>query len=99
MKLPFVASPDWWDEAECRIGHRHVSEFYPLDGDATEPLKACAVCPVRMSCLEEGLVEEWGVWGGHTAGERRRIGLLLEQGTPLTTASQTIEARRYAHGR
>lgn len=33
----------------------------------------CATCPVRARCLEFGLGEEHGVWGGTTERERRNL--------------------------
>lgn len=36
--------------------------------------KMCKVCPVRRECLKAALSgeEDWGVWGGYTAPERKR---------------------------
>lgn len=36
-------------------------------------LAVCAGCPVRPECLEYGLSERFGVWGGTTEGKRRHI--------------------------
>lgn len=33
----------------------------------------CFGCPVADECLEVGLREEYGVWGGLTTKERRRL--------------------------
>lgn len=33
----------------------------------------CVPCPVRSECLAEGLKERFGVWGGTTPKERRRL--------------------------
>lgn len=33
----------------------------------------CLGCPVRLECLEEGMVERYGVWGGTTPKERRKL--------------------------
>jgi WhiB family redox-sensing transcriptional regulator len=33
----------------------------------------CARCPVTEPCLEAGLAEEWGIWGGVDASERGRM--------------------------
>ena len=42
---------------------------------AEEAKSICAICPVRLSCLEHALSsrERDGVWGGTTEKERRRI--------------------------
>jgi hypothetical protein len=36
--------------------------------------KLCAGCPRREACLLAG-AGEFGVWGGTTSGERKRLGL------------------------
>lgn len=33
----------------------------------------CKECPVRELCLEEGLTEEFGVWGGYDELERQAL--------------------------
>jgi WhiB family redox-sensing transcriptional regulator len=33
----------------------------------------CAGCQVRADCLEAGLEEKYGVWGGTSARERARL--------------------------
>lgn len=34
----------------------------------------CASCPVRVQCAEYGMKHEvYGIWGGITEGERRRV--------------------------
>lgn len=37
--------------------------------------KYCVPCPVRAECLEEGMKERIGVWGGTTPLERRKLRL------------------------
>lgn len=46
-----------------------TSEFY------NEAREICASCPVRLECLEFALArkERFGMWGGLTPIERRRI--------------------------
>jgi WhiB family transcriptional regulator, redox-sensing transcriptional regulator len=64
---------DWQDHAECRGAH---GVFFPGRGEDTRALKAiCASCPVRECCLDHALAngEKWGVWGGTSERERRRI--------------------------
>jgi hypothetical protein len=41
-----------------------------MTDDARE---ACDHCPVRAECLEFGLYEHFGIWGGRTYRERVRI--------------------------
>jgi WhiB family redox-sensing transcriptional regulator len=50
--------------------------FYPIRGEATAPAKAvCRDCIVRVDCLEFALDnrEKFGVWGGLSERERRRV--------------------------
>lgn len=52
------------------------SLFFPERGQSNTKAKAiCAGCPVREPCLEDALVrgEEFGIWGGLTETERRKI--------------------------
>ena len=49
----------------------------------------CVSCPLRAKCLDYAtFAEEYGVWGGTTAGERK----FLRAGKPLFT----LEERRFA---
>lgn len=67
----------WWDDAACReIGG---DSFYPEQGESNaEAKRICFRCPVRAECLEEALGHHktyggWGLWGGVTEDERRRM--------------------------
>jgi len=52
--------------ADVRIFYRR--------GTNTAPMALCAVCPARKECLSHALqYEEFGVWGGTTAKERRQM--------------------------
>ena len=50
--------------------------------------EVCATCPVRRDCLQDGLSEEWGIWGGFTRAERERgqkiLGTWIEDEQGLT---------------
>jgi hypothetical protein len=49
----------------------------------------CVSCPLRAKCLDYAtFAEEYGIWGGTTAGERK----VLRAGKPLFT----LEERRFA---
>lgn len=68
----------WYQQAACRgMGPKL---FFPeigsdAQGDAWEAKKVCAGCPVRTECLEQAQADvEWfGVWGGMTSLERRKL--------------------------
>ncbi len=73
-ELIFSMTQDWRRQAACRGVDPEV--FYPVnDDDAEEAKEVCAGCPVRQPCLEWALQdrERFGVWGGLTERERRRM--------------------------
>jgi len=52
--------------------------FHPHDGENAKAEAAravCAGCPVRNECLDDAVTAnvQYGVWGGTTPRERRRI--------------------------
>lgn len=68
-------SPTWMRQAACRGGD---DLFFPPLGRADVATKAkliCHGCPVRSACLDYALEtnQEWGVWGGKSERERRRL--------------------------
>lgn len=97
MTLPFIAPPAWWIQARCRLERITIDVFYPTNTPVS-PFPICAGCDARWHCLTDGLEEDYGVWGGHTARERQRIKNLLAQGANLRDASRVIEGRRQPHG-
>lgn len=61
-------------EGACR--HLDPALFFPWKGQPTGGAKkVCAGCRVREPCLEYSLAipERFGIWGGLTEGERRRL--------------------------
>lgn len=70
---------NWRDYASCR--EQDPDLFFPVahtQGWKTQTKQAktvCGTCPVRETCLEWALDtgQTTGVWGGMSAGERRRI--------------------------
>ncbi len=66
------ARPAWHADAACRGVDQAV--FYPERGESLDEARAlCAVCPVQGACLDQGLREKHGVWGGASERERRRM--------------------------
>jgi WhiB family redox-sensing transcriptional regulator len=69
-----VENGDWRGMGNC-IGV-DPELFFPERGVSTsEPKKVCAGCVVKAECLEYALEagEKFGVWGGLSERERRRI--------------------------
>ena len=40
----------------------------------------CARCPVRRECLEYGIDEDYGIWGGSLPSERKETGMATRYG-------------------
>ena len=72
MRQIIVRSQDveWKKHANCRGCDPDL--FYPEKG-GNAPRKICLVCVVREQCLEAGLEEHYGIWGGTNERERRKI--------------------------
>jgi len=65
---------DWMAQGKCR--DMDPSVFFPSDGIGVQAAqRICAVCPVKVTCLEFALADrvDHGVWGGTSERERRRI--------------------------
>ncbi len=71
----------WQEEAACReLGSRLF--FHPRGEQGPDrerrdeaAKEVCALCPVQRDCLRHALevAEPFGIWGGLTARERRRL--------------------------
>jgi len=64
----------WQDRSNCLGVDPDL--FFPERGASTKEAKAvCCGCEVRMECLEYALRngEKFGIWGGLSERERRRI--------------------------
>ncbi len=64
----------WQDYANCRGADADL--FFPERGASTRRAKAiCRACDVRVECLEFAIAngEKFGIWGGLSERERRRI--------------------------
>jgi WhiB family redox-sensing transcriptional regulator len=66
--------PDWKSRANCMGVDPDL--FFPERGMSTREAKeVCRGCVVREDCLEYALAngEKFGIWGGLSERERRRI--------------------------
>lgn len=64
----------WVSAAACR--NMPPSTMFPHEGESlAAALAVCRGCPVRAACLEYALAypEHYGVWGGTSERERRRM--------------------------
>lgn len=69
-----VDTPRWQSFGLCRGVNPDL--FFPERGESTREAKeVCRGCPVREECLEYALAggEKFGIWGGLSERERRRI--------------------------
>ena len=80
-KLPgigaFEGRDSWRLDALC--AETDPEAFFPEKGGSTrEAKRVCSGCAVRDECLESALAndERFGIWGGLSERERRRLRLL-----------------------
>jgi len=69
-----LVPPAWTQEGLC--GQSDPELFFPDKGESGKVAKRiCLACPVRTACLRWAVdtQQQWGVWGGMTSRERRRI--------------------------
>jgi WhiB family transcriptional regulator, redox-sensing transcriptional regulator len=69
-----AADPEWQERALC--AQTDPEAFYPERGGSTrEAKRICSGCHVRAECLQYALDhdERFGVWGGLSERERRRL--------------------------
>lgn len=65
---------DWQDRALC--AQTDPESFFPEKGGSTrEAKRVCSGCEVQAECLEYALAndERFGIWGGLSERERRRL--------------------------
>jgi WhiB family redox-sensing transcriptional regulator len=70
------ADEEWRLDALC--AETDPEAFFPDKGGSTRDAKrVCGGCPVRAECLEYALAsdERFGIWGGLSERERRRVRL------------------------
>jgi hypothetical protein len=62
---------DWYPETGSgQMSHRRLTE---LRSSVAYVIDLCNSCPVKDSCLEQGMRKEnlpYGIWGGKLAGQR-----------------------------
>jgi WhiB family redox-sensing transcriptional regulator len=70
-----VPPPDAWQERAACYGLDPEIFFPTSEEEAGLALSYCSACQVREICLEWAIQngERYGVWGGTTEQERRRL--------------------------
>jgi WhiB family redox-sensing transcriptional regulator len=69
-----VGELSWQDYANCRGADADL--FCPERGATTRKAKAiCTACDVKSQCLDYAIIngEKFGIWGGMSERERRRV--------------------------
>jgi WhiB family transcriptional regulator, redox-sensing transcriptional regulator len=71
--LPVETQP-WYEQAACL--DKDADCFFPEKGGSTRAAKRiCQTCSVQTECLDYALAndERFGIWGGLSERERRRL--------------------------
>lgn len=66
----------WSEQAKCaQIGGDlwFTDDDYASTAKLRRAVKICSECSVAALCLEAGMEERYGVWGGFTAQQRARM--------------------------
>lgn len=95
MQIELTSEPqaNWQDQANCLGVDPDL--FFPEQGESTLAAReVCRGCVVRMDCLEYALVngEKFGIWGGLSERERRRLRRGRAQAARLGSAAASQHA-------
>lgn len=82
---------EWQDRAACDLDTHHLffreyKERKSINSAKDSSAKSlCASCPVRRKCLDHSIVfrESYGLWGGVTEEDRRKVLKTLPEGKVL----------------
>jgi len=69
----------WWWDAACYTADPEAFHPGSADGAEREALAVCATCTVRVQCLDWGLYDPHGVWGGWPEAARARLRAELDK--------------------
>jgi hypothetical protein len=59
----------WYDRAACK--GMNPAAFWPEHGKPFAHRELCNTCPVQPDCLDAGIEEETGWWGGQSPRQRQ----------------------------
>ena len=90
---------DWIKDALCGgrysafTSERNSSnrKNYPLLPAERKAKALCVRCPVRKKCLEYGIEEDYGVWGGALPSERKVAGRVIRYGEARTDIDTLLD--------
>lgn len=93
LAWPDEPPPTWRQDAACR--HFPTELFFPIghgpraQAQASQAKLVCNECPVRVECLDYALTTnaQFGVFGGMSEDERRRVRRSLSRQVRVTSAS------------
>ena len=74
LQLEAIDETNWRSQAMC--AQTDPEAFFPEKGGSTrEAKRVCTSCDVRVECLDYALAndERFGIWGGLSERERRRV--------------------------
>lgn len=90
-----MALADWHSEAACAQVDPDI--FFPKHAGSSRAARyVCGLCPVRQQCLNHALInrERWGIWGGTSERERRKLRRQLgSDADPATQSSGLLPTR------
>jgi hypothetical protein len=72
-QVPDVFFPEEWAVPEARGHNNGSSPMYKMAVDTARQI--CMRCPVMDKCLKVGMFEDYGIWGGTTPQQRRKLKL------------------------
>lgn len=87
--------PEWFDDARCNPANTEGidRDIFFIDGKNSwlliPPKMICIgetpgkACPVRLSCLEYGMMEQWGIFGGMSPRERGQLKRQFKRGKSI----------------
>jgi len=76
--LNFSVDPIW-EDAACKFSDPEI--FFNLDvGSQSRAVAVCDQCPIRIECLNFAIKDklEYGIFGGFTADQRKKIKIPLQ---------------------
>jgi hypothetical protein len=92
--LALLEPPAWHAHAAC--AGMGADRFFPERGiEVADALNVCGTCPVTAECLDAGLMERSGVWGGLPERRRRNLRRTVNPPRTLTPCGTTGAYHRH----